>query len=198
MWKSRRHLFHHSSHWAGASSLAARGSGQLPLSRVCLQGLRSCPSHGKQYSSQESKMGLGILHKLLHLRKTLVMGFPGGRSKAFSSAAFYGKLDNSMSKWFILIKHLMHVYTHHDQITLCNVHVNSEVEISYHWRFWSDWRNFAHVNITIDRGNSTGESRVYATPILKLKSWRGQVLILHRPIKPTMCSDVVTLHSSLC
>ncbi len=31
-----------------------------------------------------------------------------------------------MSKSFILTKPLMHVYTHHDQITLIRVHVNSE------------------------------------------------------------------------
>ncbi len=62
---------------------------------------------------------------------------------------FPGTITLCVSKWFILMKHLMHVNACHNQITLFSVHVNNEVGISNDSRFWSDWRNFAHVNRAI-------------------------------------------------
>ncbi len=49
-------------------------------------------------------------------------------SKDSSSSAISRKDDNFVRvKWFILMKHLMHVNARHDQITLFSVHVNNEV-----------------------------------------------------------------------
>ncbi len=65
---------------------------------------------------------------------TVAFVYNTGCSKAFSSAAISRKTTTwHMSKWLVLITRLMHVYTRHDQITLCSVHLNSEVGISNHF-----------------------------------------------------------------
>ncbi len=72
-----------------------------------------------------------------------------GRSKASSSSAFSGKSDNSAHARMVYAdKHLMHVCTHHDQITLFSVHVKNE-------DFDLIKNNFAQVNIAIDQCNCT-------------------------------------------
>lgn len=50
-----------------------------------------------------------------------------------------------MAKLFILIKHWVHLYTHHDYIILFCVHVNSGFRISDQPRLRSDWRFFFFV-----------------------------------------------------
>ncbi len=70
------------------------------------------------------------------------------RQKLFLLLLFPEKiLTLQMSEWLIVMKRLMHVYARRNQIILFSVYVNSEVGISNHFTFWSDWRNFAHVNL---------------------------------------------------
>ncbi len=111
-----------------------------PLRVIMLKSKSSTP-----YTSQESIMRLEIRHECpcfgkIHLlqRPAVTAAFVYNTvSRAFFLLLLFleSKTTMCMLKWFILIKHLMHVYSCQDRITLFIIHVNSEVGISNHLRF---------------------------------------------------------------